>query len=147
MPHLTVHALEPQVTGRENDLIARLTDAVTSVYGEWARDLVVVQLAGLPAGRWAVGGVARRDAAPTVTFAIREKALTRADGPQIAARLVAAVTDAVATALGEHHRGGIVVDLVATRDDRTAVGGRLVSDSAPLSGGPGGSVADHESRR
>lgn len=129
MPHLTVHVLEPQITGHENDLIARLTDAVTSVYGEWARNLVVVQLAGLAVGRWAVGGVARPEVAPTVTFAIREEELTRADGPQIAARLVAAVTDAVAMALGEQHRDGIVVDLVATRDDRTAVGGRLVSEA------------------
>ncbi|MFI6495457.1 hypothetical protein [Streptomyces sp. NPDC050564] len=64
-----------------------------------------------------------------MTLAIREKALTRADGPQIAARLVAAVTDAVAMALGEQHRGRIVVDLVATRDDRTAVGGRLVNEA------------------
>lgn len=129
MPHLTVHVLEPQLTGHENDLNTRLTDAVTSVYGEWARDLVVVQLVGLAVGRWAVGGVARQEAAPTVTFALRESALARADGPQIAARLVAAVTDAVAMALGEQHRGKIVVDLVATRDDRTAVGGRLVSET------------------
>ncbi|MFF1838451.1 nuclear transport factor 2 family protein [Streptomyces sp. NPDC058231] len=129
MPHLTVHVLEPQIAGHENDLIARLTDAVTSVYGEWARNLVVVQLAGLAVGRWAVGGVARHEVAPTVTFAMREEELTRADGPQIAARLVAAVTDAVAMALGEQHRDGIVVDLVATRDDRTAVGGRLVSEA------------------
>lgn len=129
MPHLTVHALEPQITGHENDLIARLTDAVTSVYGEWARNLVVVQLAALAVGRWAVGGVARHEVAPTVTFAVREKALTRADGPQTAARLVAAVTDAVAMALGEQHCGGIVVDLAATHDDRTAVGGRLVSEA------------------
>jgi ketosteroid isomerase-like protein len=64
-----------------------------------------------------------------VTFAIREQALTGVDGPQIAARLVAAVSDAVATTLGEEHRGGIVVDLVATRGDRTAVGGRLVSEA------------------
>lgn len=130
MPHLTVHALEAQLSGHEADLIARLTDAVTSVYGEWARDLVVVQLAGLAAGRWAVGGVVHPDVAPTVTFAIREKALTGADGPQIAARLVEAVTDAVATTLGEERRRGIVVDLVGTRDDRTAVGGHLVSETA-----------------
>ncbi|WP_236063056.1 nuclear transport factor 2 family protein [Streptomyces poriferorum] len=130
MPHLTVHALEPQIAGHERDLIARLTQAVTSVYGEAARDLVAIRLVGLAAGRWAVGGVPCQEAAPAVTFAVRENAFTRADGRQIAARLVAAVTDAVATTLGEHHRDGIVVDLVATRDDRTAVGGRLVSDVA-----------------
>ena len=50
MPHLTVHVLEPQITGHENDLIARLTDAVTSVYGEWARNL------GYEAARLRQGG-------------------------------------------------------------------------------------------
>lgn len=130
MPHLTVHAVESQIIGHESDLITRLTDAVTSVYGDWARDLVVVQLAGLAVGRWAVGGHARDDVAPTVTFAIREKALTGAEGAQTAARLVAAVTSAVAATLGERHRDGIVVDLIATRDDRTAVGGRLVSEES-----------------
>jgi phenylpyruvate tautomerase PptA (4-oxalocrotonate tautomerase family)/ketosteroid isomerase-like protein len=130
MPHLTVHALEPQLTGHENDLSARLTDAVTSVYGEWARSPVVVRLVGLAVGRWAVGGVARHEVGPTVTLAIRDKALAGPDGPDIAARLVAAVTDAVATALGEQHRDAIVVDLVTTRDERTAVGGRLVSEAA-----------------
>jgi len=130
MPHLTVHALESQIAGHERDLITRLTEAVTSVYGEWARDLVVVRLVGLAVGRWAVGGVAPQEVAPTVTFALREKAFTRTDGPLIAARLVAAVTDAVATTLGEHHRDRTVVDLVATRDERTAVGGRLMSDGS-----------------
>ncbi|MFD8692370.1 nuclear transport factor 2 family protein [Streptomyces sp. NPDC059651] len=129
MPHLMIHASEPQIAGHEHDLIARLTEAVTSVYGEWARPLVVVQLVGIAVGRRAVGGVARPEAAPTVTLAVREKAFTRADGPGVAARLVAAVTDAVATALGEQHRAGVVVDLVATRDDRTAVGGRLVDET------------------
>ncbi|MFJ6435881.1 nuclear transport factor 2 family protein [Streptomyces sp. NPDC091416] len=129
MPHLTVTALEPQIAGHERDLIARLTRAVTSVCGERARDLVVVRLVGLAAGRWAVGGVPCREAAPTVTFAIGEDAFTRADGRQTEARLVAAVTDAVAMTLGEHHRDEIVVDLVAARDGRTAVGGRLVSDA------------------
>jgi ketosteroid isomerase-like protein len=37
--------------------------------------------------------------------------------------------DAVAVTLGEHHRDGVVVDLVASHDDRTAVGGRLVSET------------------
>ncbi|MGQ4486976.1 nuclear transport factor 2 family protein [Streptomyces sp. SAS_281] len=128
MPHLTVHALESQIAGHEGDLIARLTGAVTSVYGERVRDPVVVRLVGLAVGRWAVGGAARHEVAPTVTFAIGEDAFTRTDGPRTTARLVAAVTDAVARTLGEHHRDGTVVDLVATRADRTAVGGRLVSD-------------------
>ncbi|MFD2399762.1 hypothetical protein ACFSVJ_27505 [Prauserella oleivorans] len=32
MPHLTVHALEHQLAGREDKLIAALTDAVVEVY-------------------------------------------------------------------------------------------------------------------
>ncbi|WP_328884947.1 hypothetical protein [Streptomyces sp. NBC_00316] len=129
MPHVTVHALEPQLAGHESKLILGHTDAVVSVYGEWARDLVVVQLAGFPVGRWAVGGVARDDVAPTVTFPMGERALTRPGGQQTAARLAAAVTDAVAVTLGERHRAEIVVDMVAAPEDRTAVGGHLAARS------------------
>jgi phenylpyruvate tautomerase PptA (4-oxalocrotonate tautomerase family) len=129
MPHVTVQALEAQLAGQESELVGTLTDAVVSVYGEWARDHVVVQLVGFPVGRWAVGGVARDDPAPAVTLAMRESALTRPDGPQTAARLAATMTDAVAVTLGERHRAEIVVDLVGTSDDRTAVGGRLVSNT------------------
>jgi phenylpyruvate tautomerase PptA (4-oxalocrotonate tautomerase family) len=105
MPHLTVRAPEAQLAGREPALITALTDAVVEVYGEWARDLVVVQLDGIPPGRWGVGGRAADDAAPAITFGIREPALTRPDGKEIAARLVAGLTDAVASVLGEQARG------------------------------------------
>lgn len=48
MPHLTVHALESDLSGRESALIEALTDAVVAVYGEWAREIAVVHLIGLP---------------------------------------------------------------------------------------------------
>ncbi|MGY6024634.1 hypothetical protein [Streptomyces spinosirectus] len=127
MPHVTVHALEAQLARHENELIDRLTDGVVSVHGEWTRDHVVVRLAGFPVGRRAVGGVPRADAPPTATLAVRDSALTRPDGPRTAARLAAALTDAIAVTLGERHRTEIVVDLAGTPDDRTAVGGHLAS--------------------
>ena len=125
MPHLTVRAPEAQLAGREPALITVLTDAVVEVYGEWARDLVVVQLDGIPPGRWGVGGRAADDAAPAITFSIREAALTRPDGKEIAARLVAGLTDAVAGVLGEQARGGTSVELVATPAGRSGLGGAI----------------------
>ena len=125
MPHLTVRAPEAQLAGREPALITALTDAVVRVYGEWARDLVVVQLDGIPPGRWGVGGRAADNAAPAITFGIREAALTRPDGKEIAARLVAGLTDAVAGVLGEQARGGTRVELVATPEGRSGLGGAI----------------------
>jgi phenylpyruvate tautomerase PptA (4-oxalocrotonate tautomerase family) len=130
MPHLTVHVPERQLAGHESALISALTDAVAEVYGEWARDIVVVHLDGVPAGRWGVGGRAVDDAAPAITFGVREAALTRPDGDQIAARLVAGMTDAVAHVLGDQVRGGISVELVPAPTGRTGVGG-VISGSRP----------------
>jgi phenylpyruvate tautomerase PptA (4-oxalocrotonate tautomerase family) len=123
MPHLTARVPEARLAGHESALIAALTDAVVEVYGHWARDIVVVHLDGVPKGRWGVGGRAVDDAAPAVTFGIREAALTRPDGTQVAARLVAGVTDAVARVLGEQTRSGISVELVASPAGRTGIGG------------------------
>ena len=108
MPHLAARVPEARLAGHEPALITALTDAVVQVYGEWARDLVVVHLDGIPRGRWGVGGKAADDAAPVITFGIRETALARPDGPQIAARLVASLTDAVASVL-EHRFGATSV--------------------------------------
>lgn len=131
MPHLTVSATESQLSGRETALISALTDAVVAVYGEWSRLLVVVHLVAVPAGRWAVGGrIVDADAAPEVRFGIRAGALTRPDGIDIARRLVAAVTDAVAGALGEQLRAAVLVELVPQPDDQVGVGGTLISDAA-----------------
>lgn len=128
MPHLTVHALEHQLAGREEDLTTALTEAVAAVYGEWARSIAVVQLVGLPAGRWAVGGVSRKTVAPAVTFGIRAGALTRPETPDFLRRLATGVTDAIAAVLGEDVRAGTVVEFVGQRDDLTAVGGQIVSE-------------------
>src|ERR1700727_1780640 len=105
MPHVTARVPEAQLAGREQALIIALTDAVTEVYGQWARDIVVVHLDGVPQGRWGIGGRAVDDAAPAITFGIREAALTRPGGSEIAARLVAGLTAAVAGGLGGQRRG------------------------------------------
>lgn len=123
MPHMTVRLPEAQLAGRESGLISALTEAVVGVYGEWAREQVVIHLDGVPEGRWGIGGRAVDDAAPAVTFGIREAALTRSDAKEVVARLVAALTDALASALGEQTRGGISIELVATPPGRTAVAG------------------------
>jgi phenylpyruvate tautomerase PptA (4-oxalocrotonate tautomerase family) len=125
MPHLTVRMPETQLAGREPALIAALTDAVVQVYGEWARDLVVVQLDGIPQGRWGIGGRAVDDAAPAITFGIREAALTRPEGNQTAALLVAGLAGAVASVLGEKARSATIVELVATPEGRAGLGGTI----------------------
>jgi phenylpyruvate tautomerase PptA (4-oxalocrotonate tautomerase family) len=125
MPHLTARVPEARLAGREPALIAALTDAVVEVYGEWARGLVVVHLDGVPEGRWGIGGTAADDAAPAITFGIREAALTRPGGSEVAARLVAGLTEAVASVLGEQARGGTSVELVATPAGRAGVGGAI----------------------
>jgi phenylpyruvate tautomerase PptA (4-oxalocrotonate tautomerase family) len=123
MPHLTVHALEDDLSGREEALAEALTESVVSVYGSWARELVNVQLIGLPVGRWAVGGTLVQTVSPTVTFGVSEAMLARADADELVARLIASVTDAVASVIGEHRRAGITVGLVATPAGGTGVGG------------------------
>ena len=125
MPHLTARVPEAQLAGREPALITALTDAVVEVYGQWARDIVVVHLDGVPQGRWGIGGRAADDAAPAITFGIREAALSRPDGKQVTARLVARLTDAVASVLGEQARSGTSVELVATPEGRTGIGGAV----------------------
>lgn len=127
MPHLTARVPEAVLGGYEAALITALTDAVVGVYGEWARSVVVVQLDGVPRGRWGIGGIAVDDAGPAITLGVREAALARPDGAQIAARLVAGLTDAVAGVLGERARGGTSVELVATPPGRTGQGG-VISD-------------------
>ena len=123
MPHLTARVPEARLAGNEPALITALTDALVEVYGEWAREIVVVHLDGVPQGRWGIGGKAVDDAAPAITFGIREAALTRPGGDETAARLVAVLTDAVASVLGEQTRGGTSVELVATPPGRSGVGG------------------------
>jgi phenylpyruvate tautomerase PptA (4-oxalocrotonate tautomerase family) len=125
MPHLTARVPEAQLAGCEQALITALTDAVVEVYGEWAHDIVVVHLDGVPRGRWGIGGRTADDAAPAITFGIREATLARPDGHEVAARLVAGLTDAVAGVLGEQTRSGTSVELVATPAGRTGLGGAI----------------------
>lgn len=125
MPHLTVHVLEDDLAGREADLIAALTDAVVAVYGDWARDIAVVRLVGVPAGRWGIGGKPAPAPAPSVIFGIREAAFARPDAREIVTRLVAGVTDAIVGVFGERVRSGVTVELVGTPDGRTGVAGQV----------------------
>ncbi|MFC7533139.1 4-oxalocrotonate tautomerase family protein [Actinoplanes sp. GCM10030250] len=122
MPHLTLHAAETDLTGREEKLIASLTDAITTVYGDWARPIAVVHLVGVPAGRWGIGGVTAETPAPTITFGIKEEAFTR---PGAVERLAKEVTGAVATVLGSHLHDKITINFIGTLPGRTATGGSL----------------------
>ena len=123
MPHLTVHVLEDDLAGRETQLIEGLTEAIVSVYGEWARDIAVVHLIGLPASRWGIGGKPAQAPAPNVVFGIREEAFNRPDAQDIVNRLIAGVTDAIVAVFGERVRSGVTVELAGTPAGRTAVGG------------------------
>jgi phenylpyruvate tautomerase PptA (4-oxalocrotonate tautomerase family) len=123
MPHLTLHALEDDLAGREAAIATALTAAVVDVYGPWARGLVNVQMVGLPRGRWAVGGRLVATLSPSVTFGIREAAFARPDADELVRKLITSVTNAVASVFGEERRPGITVELVATPPGRTGVGG------------------------
>ena len=125
MPHLIVYASESDLTGREGELIAALTDAVVAVYGEWARDIAVVQMIGLPDGRWGIGGRPAKDPAPRVTFGIKEAAFTRPDAKEFVARLTAGVTEALVAVFGERVRSGAAVELVGVPAGRSSVGGKV----------------------
>jgi phenylpyruvate tautomerase PptA (4-oxalocrotonate tautomerase family) len=127
MPHVTLHALEADLTGREPRLIEELTDAVVSVYGEWSRGSVDVRLIGIPPGRWARGGVPVTTAAPAVTFGLREEVFARPDAAVVTARLVAAFTDAVTAVFGADCRDDVLVELVGQPTSRSGLGGTVIS--------------------
>ncbi|MFC4003791.1 hypothetical protein ACFS2C_10470 [Prauserella oleivorans] len=55
--------------------------------------------------------------------------MTRPDGSEIAQRLAAGVTDAVAAVFGEEFRAGIVVEFQPQHDEYTVVGGRLLPNA------------------
>ncbi|GAA4486479.1 hypothetical protein GCM10023191_012740 [Actinoallomurus oryzae] len=124
MPHLTVHLPENRLTGKEPELVTALTEAIVDVYGEWARDLVSIRLAGVPADRFAQGGKAV-DTNASVILGIRAGVFDRPDAAQIVARLGTALTDAITRVLGEELRAGTMVELVASPPERTFVGGAL----------------------
>lgn len=124
MPHLTVHLPENRLAGNEPMLVSALTDAVVDVYGEWARDLVTIRLAGVPAGRFAQGGKAV-DTNASVVMGVRAGVFDRPDAARITAHLGTALTDAVTSVAGEDLRAGTMVELVASPPERTFVGGAL----------------------
>jgi phenylpyruvate tautomerase PptA (4-oxalocrotonate tautomerase family) len=123
MPHLTVHVLEEDLAGRETQLIEGLTDAIVAVYGDWARDIAVVHLIGLPASRWGIGGKPAQTPAPSVVFGIREEAFSRPDAQEVVARLISGVTDALVAVFGERVRSGVTVEFAGIPASRTAIGG------------------------
>lgn len=127
MPHLTVHALESDLAGRESDLIAGMTDAVVAVYGEWAREIAVVLLIGLPPSRWGQGGKPADDPAPRVTFGIRASVFDRPDATDLLSRLTTGITEAIANVVGIHKREAITVEFAGTPAGRTGVGGILAT--------------------
>jgi len=124
VPHLTVHLPENRLTGNEPELITALTEAIIDVYGEWARDLVSIRLAGVSAGRFAQGGKAV-DTNASVTLGVRAGVFDRPDAAEITTRLGTALTDAITQVLGEGLRAGTMVELVASPPERTFVGGSL----------------------
>ncbi|MDG6108657.1 hypothetical protein Daura_24990 [Dactylosporangium aurantiacum] len=128
MPHVTLYALESELAGHEPAVIGALTDAVVSVYGEWARPSVDVRLIGIPAGRWARGGAALSTAAPSVTFGMREEVFARPDAAGVVARLVAAFTDAVTAVFGDDCRDDVLVELVGQPTSRSGLGGTVIAD-------------------
>jgi phenylpyruvate tautomerase PptA (4-oxalocrotonate tautomerase family) len=129
MPHVTLYALEEVLVGHEAEVAAKLTNAVVSVYGEWARASVDVRLIGIPGGRWARGGVMVNDAAPAVTFGMREEVFAREDAPAVVSRFVTAFTDAVTAVFGEEYRDDVLVELVGQPTTRSGLGGKVIGDA------------------
>ncbi|MET9734420.1 hypothetical protein ABZZ79_28435 [Streptomyces sp. NPDC006458] len=126
MPHFSVHIREEALDGTvEPKLIRALTDAVGAVYGEGFSRLVAVDLIGVPQHRRGIGGVRTDKDAPVVTLSMREAAYHLAEVPDAPARLVAAVVDAMAGALGEHIRDEVVVTVEGVPDGRTGVAGAV----------------------
>lgn len=129
MPHCTVTLAEELLDGTvEERLVDTLTDAVVSVYGDWARPLVVIGFHGVPTARFAVGGSLGTAPGPAVQLSSRAGLFEQV--PDAAERLAAALTDAVAATLGEHLRPDVTVTLVGVPDDRSAVGGELFATRA-----------------
>lgn len=67
----------------------------------------------------------RSSVSPAVTFGVREAMFARPDAAELVPRLIASVTDAVASVFGEQSRAGIAVEVVATPPGRAGVGGVL----------------------
>ena len=130
MPHVTLNALDEDLAGREPRLIKHLTNAVVSVYGEWARGSVDVRLVGIPTRRWARGGAAVASAAPSVTFGMREEVFAREDAAGVVAELVSAFTEAVTAVFGDDCRDDFLVELIGQPTSRSGLGGKVIGDGS-----------------
>jgi phenylpyruvate tautomerase PptA (4-oxalocrotonate tautomerase family) len=121
VPHLQVRVVEDELgEGVPARLIATMTDAVASVYGEWVRPDAVVEVIGVPRERWGVGGVPGAAVAPQVVLTTREQALQAPGG---APRLIGAITAAVGELFGDRARAAAGVVLVGVPEGRSGVGG------------------------
>ncbi|MFF8193253.1 4-oxalocrotonate tautomerase family protein [Streptomyces bobili] len=126
MPHYTVHIGEEALDGKvEPQLIAALTDAVGSVFGERLRTLVGVDLIGIPRHRRGIGGLPTGQAAPLITLSMREAAYHLPEIPDAPARLIAATADAMASVLGEDIREHTIVSIEGVPAGRTGVAGQV----------------------
>jgi phenylpyruvate tautomerase PptA (4-oxalocrotonate tautomerase family) len=127
MPHLNVHLFEESLDGEvEPRLIAGLSEAMARVYGDWARAAAVVELHGVPRRRWGLGGRPAAEEAPVVTLNMREPALSIPGIDDPPARLIASVTDAMASVLGESVRPRVTTVVVGVPTGRSGVGGEPV---------------------
>ncbi|RPE43260.1 hypothetical protein EDD90_6454 [Streptomyces sp. Ag109_O5-1] len=64
-------------------------------------------------------------AAPNITLSLREAAYQHPQVPDAPARLIAAITDAVAAVLGEEVRDQTIVGLLSVPEGRSGVGGQV----------------------
>ncbi|WP_214401859.1 tautomerase family protein [Pseudonocardia lacus] len=123
MPHLQVRLSEDDVDDAvAARVIAELTEAIAAVYGECARPHAVVEIIGIPPGRWGVGGVPAAPV-PAVTLSMRAEALRPPHGDARAARLIAELTGAVGRALGAPAAARTTVELLGVPAARSGVGG------------------------
>ncbi|MBO8186768.1 tautomerase family protein [Streptomyces spirodelae] len=127
MPHFEVQIHEEALGGEDSavsgQLIKELTEAALTVYPESFRKLVGVEIFGVPSGRWGVGGEITDELAPIVTLRSREGLFHHPDLVGAPARLISAITDAVAAVLGEGVRERVTVRLVGVPAGRSGVGG------------------------
>ncbi|MEU9043751.1 MULTISPECIES: hypothetical protein [unclassified Kitasatospora] len=126
MPHLSLHIREESLDATvEPRLIAALTEAVATVFGEQARPMVAVELIGVPQRRRGIGGVPTGEAAPVVALSMREAAYHLPHVPDAPARLVAAVTEAITGTLGEAAGRQTVVTVEGVAAGRSGIGGQV----------------------
>jgi phenylpyruvate tautomerase PptA (4-oxalocrotonate tautomerase family) len=127
MPHFNVQIREENLDGKvEPKLIRALTEAVVTVYGEWARAVAVVELFGIPQHRWGIGGIPSEANAPIVTLNMREPALNLPGIGNAPARLIASVTDAMVAVFGEPVRQHVTALVVGVPAGRSGVAGEAV---------------------